>query len=170
MKIRPFTIIISITSSLLLGALSAHLDQPAKADQGASKGILEIECNMADVDLNICPIDKFERKAIRKFFGLFTSYQDSCIGKKFFLGTTPLEPVELPEGTYVLLIPSGYVLEHQSPIEFSVAGWQKTYLLLKVLKQYKGYGKGGFNDTGTALNGFSRSEPSADDIYGSPPQ
>jgi hypothetical protein len=141
LKTSVFAIIITLISSLLLGTLPALLDQTVKADQGGSRGFLEIECNMADVDLNVCPLDKFERKTIRKFFGLFTSYQDSCIGEELFLGTTPIELIELPEGKYVLLIPLGYVFEDQALIEFSISGLQKTFLFLNLIKRHEAYGK-----------------------------
>jgi hypothetical protein len=170
LKTSVIAIIITLISSLLLGVLPAHSGQTVEAGQGGSKGYLEIECNMADVDLNACPLDQFERKTIRKFFGLFTSYQEYCTGEEFFLGTTPIKPIELPEGTYVLLIPPGYVSEHQGPIEFSVAARQMTFFLLKLLKQYGAFRNGGADDPGSAPNGSGGGESGAGDVAGSPSQ
>ena len=143
MKPSIFAIIISLSASFLLGALPAYSGQTEKAAPAGSKGYLEIECNIADVDLKACPLDNFERKSIRRFFGLFTSYQESCTVEQMVLGTTPLKPIELPEGSYVLFIPKDYAWEHKGPIEVSVAAQQKTFFLLKLFKRYEAGGNGG---------------------------
>jgi len=155
MKTNASAVIITLISSFLLGALPAYPGQPATAGQAGSKGYLELECNVADVDLHACPLDQYERKTIRKFFGLFTSYQESCTGKELFVGTTPMKPIELPEGRYVLLIPPDYKWEHQGPIEVTVAAQQKTFFLLKLFKRHDTEANGGPGNTGGAISGGS---------------
>ena len=143
MKPSIFAIFISLIASFLLGAQPANSGQTEKAAPAGSKGSLEIECNIADVDLKACPLDNFERKSVRKFFGLFTSYQESCTMGQLVLGTTPLKPIELPEGKYVLFIPEDYAWEHKGPIEVNVAAQQKTFFLLKLFRRYQAGGNGG---------------------------
>jgi uncharacterized membrane protein YgcG len=153
MNTNVFAIIVTLISSFLFGALPAYSGQAVKVDPAGSKGYLELECNIADVDLHVCPLDQYERKTIRKFFGLFTSYQESCTGEELFLGATPLKPIELPEGRYVLLIPPDYAWEHQGQIEVGVAARQKTFFLLKLFKRYSVQGNGGPSDPGSAPGG-----------------
>ena len=136
MKTRSLMIMITLIAFFLFGASTAYSGQKAKAAKTGSKGYLELECNLAEVDLYACPRDQFERKKIRKFFGLVTSYQESCTGEEVFLGTTPLEPIELSEGSYVLRIPPDYVWERPGQIEVSVSARQKTFFLLKLFKRH----------------------------------
>ena len=165
MKQSIFAIIISLVAFFLLGALPAYSGQVEKQAPAGSNGYLEIECNIADVDLKACPLDNFERKSIRKFFGLFTSYQESCTMGQLVLGTTPLKPIELPEGKYVLFIPKNYAWEHKGPIEVNVAAQQKTFFLLKLFKRYEAGGNGGDGPGGGGSGGGSGAGGGA----GSPP-
>lgn len=153
MKTRVITLTIAAVSFFLFGALPAYSGQAGKAGQPDSLGVLELECNIADVDLHLCPQDQFERKKIKKFFGLFTDYQESCTGEELFLGTTPLKPVELPEGSYVLLIPRDFVWEHKGQIDVSVAARQKTFFLLKLFRRHGVEEMGGPGDSGSAPGG-----------------
>ena len=153
MKTSILTVIIALIAFFLGGALPASSGQTVKAAQSGHKGSLELECNLADVELHLCPLDQFERKKVRKFFGLVTSYQESCTGKELFLGTTPLKPVELPEGDYVLRIPPDYAWEHQGPIEVNVAAGQKTFFLLKLFKRHDPQVTGGPGDAGAGPGG-----------------
>lgn len=120
-------------------ARSGQASDPAPENR---HGYLEIECNMADVDLYACPRNQFERKTIRKFFGLATSYRESCSGGALFLGTTPVSPVELPDGLYVLQLPPGYVWEHEGPIEIGITAGEKTFLPLKLFRRHEASGEG----------------------------
>jgi uncharacterized membrane protein YgcG len=154
MKTRAFAIMITLISSFIFGGLPAFSGQAVKAEPAGSKGYLELECNIIGVDLHLCPLAQFERQTTRWFFGLLTSYQESCTGEKLFLGTTPLRQIELPAGSYVLLIPSDYAWEHKGRIEVSIAAGQKTFFLLKLFKRYQG--NGGTGDHGGASSGAGR--------------
>jgi hypothetical protein len=153
MKTRGFVVMITLTVSFLFVTLPADSGQAGKNGQAGAKGRLELECNIAGVDIHACPSDQFERKTIRRFFGLFTSYQESCSSSEMFLGTTPLKPIELPEGRYVLLTPPDYAWEHEGPIEVNVAANQKTFFLLKLFKRYRAQGDGGGGGGGSGGGG-----------------
>ena len=153
MKTNGFTILIIASVFFLCGALPVYSDQTTKADPAGSKGLLELECNLADVDLHLCPYDQFERKEVRRFFGLFTSYQESCSGEQMALGTTPIKPVELPKGRYVLLIPPDYAWEHKGQIEVNVAAREKTFFLLKLFMRPGTGGSDGPGDSGGGSGG-----------------
>jgi uncharacterized membrane protein YgcG len=158
MKTCGFVIVITLSVSFLCGALPAYPGQAAKKEPAGGKGRLELECNIAGVDLRACPFDYFKRKEIRRFFGLFTSYHESCNGKELFLGTTPLKPIELPEGRYVLLTPPDYAWEHEGPIEVKVSVGQKTFFQLKLFKRYRAQGDGGGAGGGSSGGGSGGGE------------
>ncbi len=153
MKTRVLTVVIILISSFLFGGLPAYTGQAAKAEPSGGKGVLEIECNIAGVDLHACPFDQYERKKSQAFFGLFTTYQESCAGEKLFLGTTPLEPVELDEGRYVLFLPLNYAWEHEGPIEAGVAAREKSFFLLKLFELYPTRGTGDGSRAGSGTGG-----------------
>ena len=169
MKTSVFAIISTAVSFFLFGALPAYSGQTGKAGQAAGQGVLEIECNIADVDLHLCPRDRFERKKVKKFFGLFTDYQESCTGEELFLGTTPLKPIELPEGSYVLLIPRDYAWEHKGQIDVSVAARKKTFFLLKLFRRHGTAGAGGPGDSGSAPGGSAGGGSGTGGVVGAPP-
>lgn len=159
MKTNGFIILITAAAFYFLGLLPAISGQTTKATPASGSGLLELECNLADVELNLCPHDQFERKEVRRFFGLFTSYQESCTGDQMALGTTPIKPVELPEGRYVLLIPPNYAWEHKGQIEVNVAAQEKTFFLLKLFMRRGAGGKGGPGDSGAGSGGSGGSGP-----------
>ena len=167
MRTNIFAIIITLTTSLTLGTLPAYAGQPVKAAPADSNGQLELECNVAGVDLHVCPRDQFERKTVRKFFGLFTTHQESCTGEELFLGTTPMTPVELPEGRYVLLVPPEYVREQKDPIEVSVAARQKTFVMLKLFERHQPEGSEGHGGSASAPGGSGGSGSSGSGSSGS---
>ena len=155
MKMCGFAVIITLSVSFLFGGLPAYPGQAAKKEPAGGKGLLELECNIAGVDLRACPFDQFERKEIRRFFGLFTSYHESCSGEELFLGATPMKPIELPAGRYVLLTPPNYVWEHEGPIEVNVTAGRKTFFQLKLFKRYRAQGDGGGAGGGSSGGGSS---------------
>ena len=85
-----------------------------------------------DVDLFLCPQGNFSRKTSRSFFGLLKSSKDECSGGQFFLGTTPLKPVSLPAGRFVLIIPPQFAGEHESPVKILIQPDKKSFLMLKL--------------------------------------
>jgi hypothetical protein len=142
MKTRVFAVVITLILSCLFGGPPAFSDQAVTPGPSGAKGYLEVECNYAGVELYACPLDQYERKKTSTFFGLVTNYQESCTGEKLFLGITPLAPVELAAGKYVLLLPENYSWEHEGRIETSVIAGQKTFFLLKLFELYPTRGTG----------------------------
>ena len=135
MKINTHCIGAALLAALFLAGASAHAAQPVKSGDSAQKGVLELECNISKVDLYLCPRDKFIRKTNEKFFGLLKSYEEICSEGQFFLGTTPLKPLAVPAGQYVLLIPPGYTWEHKGPVEINIQPEGKSFFLLKLFSR-----------------------------------
>jgi hypothetical protein len=148
MNTNVFTVIVAFMASFLIGVVSVHSGQPVKSDIEGSNGYLELECNISQVDLHVCPQDKFERKTVRVFFGLFKSHKESCSESEVFLGTTPFRPVTLPAGKYVMLVPSDYTWEHNGPIKFNIEPDKKTFFTLKLFKRHSSQIEGGPSDPG----------------------
>lgn len=109
----------------------AHSAQ-ATGSRNRATGILEIECNIAGINLYLCPKDNYVMKETKVFFGLITSVKNVCSTEEIFVGETPLKPTPVPVGTYILLIPSDYVWEGEGPIELTILPGEKTYFLLKL--------------------------------------
>ena len=111
------------------GAVSAPVIQPEKND---NTGFLAVDCNIAGVNLYLCPKTDFVRKEVKVFFGLITSRKYVCSKGELFLGTTPLKLTRVPAGSYILLISPDYVWEKEGPIHITVLSREKTYFLLKI--------------------------------------
>jgi uncharacterized membrane protein YgcG len=118
-----------------LAGVTAYPAQPAAPGNTGRNGYLELECNISRVDISLCPQDKFIRKTKRSFFGLLKSEEEICSEGQFFLGTTPMKPLPVAEGRYVLLIPSEYAWEHPGPIEIDIRPGEKTFFPLKLFKR-----------------------------------
>jgi len=146
MKTRVSAVFITLILSCLFGGLPAFSGQAVTPGPSGGKGYLEIECNYAGVELYACPLDQYERKKTSAFFGLVTNYQEFCTGEKLFLGVTPLAPVELAAGTYVLLLPENYSWENEGRIKTGVIAGQKTFFLLKLFELYPTRGTGDVSD------------------------
>lgn len=95
-------------------------------------GTIEIECNISHLDLYLCPEKKYQKKESRVFFGLIKSKKLICSDGKIPLGKTPVKPVYMPPGKYILLVPQGYRWEHDGPIEINVESGKREYFLLKL--------------------------------------
>ena len=161
MKTRVYAVVITLILYFLFGGQTADSGQEVKKAPSGGKGVLEIECNIAGVELYACPLDLYERKTIPMIFGLFTTVQEICNGEKLFLGITPLEPVELDEGKYVLFIPINYTWEHEGRIEASVAARQKTFFLLKLFEHIPSRGTGEVKGrSGSGTGGAAGTGPS----------
>lgn len=104
-----------------------------KNKQGpVNPGTVEIECNISHLDLFLCPEEKYRKKESRVFFGLIKSEKFICSGGRVPLGKTPVKPVCMPPGKYILLVPQGYRWEHDGPIEIDVEAGKRKYFLLKL--------------------------------------
>ena len=130
---RKVTVIFLIFGwSLLICVMPAHSDKVTYPGRSGDEGFFEVECNIAHIDLHLCPKDNFVKKEVKVFFGLIKSHKEICSVGELSLGTTPLKPVSLPSGKYILSIPPGYVWENQGPIEITILPGKKTYFLLKL--------------------------------------
>ena len=170
MKSTLFSIITGLVAFFLSGMFSAHPEQPMKPEPENGRGYLEIECNLANVKLHACPRDRFERETIRMFFGLFTSHRTYCSGQAVLLGTTPIGPVQLPEGDYVLQISPGYVWEHQGPVEVRVVAGGRTFLPLKLFKRNESGRSAGLDGPDGAPGVSGGSGSGTGGVAGPPPQ
>lgn len=117
---------------LLLGVALAHPKGSGDTGESGGKGYLEVDCNISNVSLYLCPKDNFTQKEIRSFFGLISSRKDICSGGELFIGTTPLSPTPIPSGRYVLVVSSDYVWEKKGPIEITIKPGKRVYFLQKL--------------------------------------
>jgi len=111
---------------------AAHSGQATNSSKSGNNGLFEVDCNIAGVNLSLCPADNFVKKEMKAFFGLIKSHKNVCSGGELSLGTTPLKPAPVPAGKYILLIPSDYVWENEGPIEITISPGEKRYFLLKL--------------------------------------
>ena len=147
MKVKVLAFTTIVMTAFYVVTIPANSDQSVTAAGGAVQGRLELECNLSDVDLYLCPKNNFSRKTVHSFFGLVKSHKDECSGDQFFLGTTPLKPVSLPAGKFVLLIPPQFAGEHEGPVEIFVQPDKKSFLMLKLFKK-KSYQQNSGPDAG----------------------
>ena len=117
---------------LIICLTTAYSGQAIDSGKGGKKGLFEVDCNIARVNLTLCPAENFVKKEMKVFFGLIKSHKNVCSEGEFSLGTTPLKPAPVPAGKYILLIPSGYVWENEGPIEIIISPGEKRYFLLKL--------------------------------------
>ena len=136
MKVKVFVFTTIVMTAFCAVTIPANSDQPVTAAGGSVQGRLELECNLSEVDLFLCPKENFSRQTNRSFFGLVKSQTDECSGDQFFLGTTPLKPVALPAGKFVLIIPPQFAGEHEGPVEILIQPEKKSFLMLKLFKKY----------------------------------
>ena len=151
MKSRWFFIALAVAfAGLLEGAVAFSMDEQ-NGDESDTSGYIEVECNIADESLYLCPESDYANEERKTFFGLITTYRSICSGEKIFLGKTPVKPVPVPAGEYVLMMPQGYVWEGEGPVRVRIISGKKTYLLLKLfskgpgneVEDYGGSGGGG---------------------------
>jgi hypothetical protein len=158
MRINTHCVGAALLAVLFLAGVPVYAAQPVKSDDSAPKGVLELECNISEVDLYLCPRDKFVRKTNEKFFGLIKSHEETCSDGQFFLGTTPLKPRQVPAGQYVLLIPPGYAWEHKGLAEINIQPDEKSVFLLKLFnRQNKSFEAGPGDPSGGSVGGGSGS-------------
>ncbi len=135
MKTNPYRIRMILWVGMMLVVLLAYTEPPADAGDNTRKGVLELECNIAKVDLYLCPRDHFVRETKEKFFGLIKSHEDTCSGGQVFLGTTPLKPRTVPAGSYVVLVPPGYAWEQEGIAEINIQPDERSFFLLKLFSR-----------------------------------
>lgn len=136
---------------------AVHPGQSNKPGASGNKGIFEVDSNIAGISLSLCPADNFLKKEMKVFFGLIKSHKNVCSGGELSLGTTPLKPVPVPSGKYILLIPPDYTWENEGPIEITISPGEKRYFLLKLFstrsnrpeEDYGGGGGGGGGGAGS---------------------
>jgi len=139
---------------LLLGAADADADQAANPPHQNRTGQLEIECNMAGVKLVLCPRSQFRRKTTSSWFGILKKTgKEICLQGELLLGTTPLAPVSVPPGSYMLLVPSGYEREQKQAPEISIKPGEKTFLMLKLFRRHGILIEGGPGGEGAGAGG-----------------
>ena len=124
----------------------------------AAMGMLEIECNISRVDLYLCPYEQYETTEKSVLFGLIKSEKHFCSGGEVFLGETPVKPVTLPAGKYILLVPSGFHSNQESPIEIDIGRGKRQFLVLKLFSPGSGgndedYGAGAGAGAGGGAGG-----------------
>ena len=136
MKVKVLVFSTIVMAAVCAVTILANSDQSATVAGDSVQGRLELECNLSDVDLFLCPKENFSRKTTRSFFGLLKSTKDGCSGGQIFLGTTPLKPIALPAGRFVLIIPPQYAGEHDGPVDILVEPDKKSFLMLKLFKKY----------------------------------
>ena len=140
MKSRWFFIALGVAfAGLLEGTFAFSMDKQNR-DGSDTAGYIEVECNIADESLYLCPESDYTKEERKTFFGLITTYRSICSGEKIFLGKTPVRPVPVPVGEYVLLVPQGYVWEGEGSVGVHIISGKKTFLILNLF--CKGPGNG----------------------------
>jgi hypothetical protein len=120
-----------------------------KQDQ-VNSGMIEVECNISGLELHLCPQAKFQKKETSVFFGLIKSEKRLCSGGEISLGETPVKPVSVPTGKYMLLVPPGYRAKHDGPIEIDMESGKRKFFLLKL---FSTRADGGGDDHGAGAGG-----------------
>ena len=136
MKVKVLVFTTIVMTAFCAVTIPANSDQPVTAVDGSVQGRLELECNLSGVDLFLCPQQSFSRKTVSSFFGLSKSLKDECSGDQLFIGTTPLKPISLPAGRFVLIIPPQFAGENEGPIEIIVQPEKKSFVMLKLFQKY----------------------------------
>ena len=102
-----------------------------KQDQ-VNSGMIEVECNISGLELHLCSQEKYQKKETSVFFGLIKSEKRFCSGGEISLGETPVKPVSVPTGKYILLVPAGYRAKQDGPIEIDMENGKRKFFLLKL--------------------------------------
>jgi len=106
-------------------------EKAGKQDQ-VNSGMIEIECNISRLELHLCPQAKYQTKEKSVLFGLIKSEKRLCSGGEISLGETPVKPVSVPPGKYMLLVPTGYRSKDDGPIEIDRESGKRKFFLLKL--------------------------------------
>lgn len=155
MKIRAFFIAFTVLFGGLFTEFTAFSMDKGKENKLDATGYIEVECNIAEVSLFLCPESNYTTEERKTFFGLIKTYRGICSGEEISIGKTPARPFSIPVGEYVLLIPQGYVWEKEGPVKIHITSGGETYFLLKLFSKGPGngetdYGGGGGGGGGGA--------------------
>jgi hypothetical protein len=157
MQVSAYAVIVMVAFAVVV--IPAHSDQPSTVVEGAVRGWLELECNLSGVVLYLCPQENFSRRTVRRFLGLIKTQEEACSEGQFYLGTTPLTPVSLPTGRFVLIVPPQYSRENDKAFEILIEPEKKTFFMLKLLRvdnrqqnswPHAGDSEGGSSGSGSA--------------------
>jgi hypothetical protein len=133
---------------VLLWAVQGLAGETAAKQQAQVKsGEIEIECNISRLELHLCPQKKYRTKEKSVLFGLVKSKKHLCTGGEIALGETPVKPIPVPVGNYILLVPEGYRAKQEGPIEIDIESGKRTFLVLKL---FSTRADGGGDDAGAA--------------------
>ncbi len=132
MQVSAYAVIVIVAFAAV--GIPAHSDQSSTIIADADRGWLELECNLSDVVLYLCPQENFSRRTVRGFLGLIKTQKEECSGGQLYLGTTPLTPVSLPAGRFVLLVPPQYSRENEKTVEVLIEPEKKIFIMLKLLR------------------------------------
>ena len=150
MNYKVFHIYFTTVFLIILGTFFSQAEEHIVIEKSDKKGYIEIECNISNVKLSLCPKDNFIKTKRGSFLGLFSYYEYSCSEGQLHLGLTPLKLTPTPVGKYVLLFPKRYVGERRGPVEITISPDKKVHFLLKLfIKEEKIEG----NDSGEGAAG-----------------
>jgi len=108
-------------------------EKAGKQDQ-VNSGMIEIECNISRLELHLCPQAKYQTKEKSVLFGLIKSEKRLCSGGEISLGETPVKPVSVPPGKYMLLVPTGYRSKHDGPIEIDIESGKRKFFFIETFQ------------------------------------
>ena len=132
MDSRKLRGVLALLCVMVLWAFQGFAAETTGKQDQVNSGMIEVECNISGLELHLCSQEKYQKKETSVFFGLIKSEKRLCSGGEISLGETPVGPVYVPLGKYVLLIPQGYRWEHAGPIEIDVEIGKRNYFLLKL--------------------------------------
>ncbi len=132
MGLVKFKVAIFIFCAILLSAFQGFAGEKAGNGDPGDSGIIEIECNISSLELHLCPREKYETKEKRVLFGLIKSEKHLCSGGELSLGETPVKPMSVAAGKYILLVPGGYRSKHEGPIEIDIERGKRQFIVLKL--------------------------------------
>lgn len=137
---------------VVLWAFQGFAAETKGKQEQVNSGTIEIECNISRLELHLCPQEKYRKKEKSVFFGLIKSEKFQRSQGEISLGETPVRPVPVPVGKYVLLVPRGFRWEQDGPIEIDIESGKKKFFLLKL---FSTRADGGGGDHGAGGGGGS---------------
>ena len=143
-------VVLPLLCVVVLWAFQGFAAETAGKQDQVNSGMIEIECNISRLELHLCPQEKYQKRETSVFFGLIKSEKRFCSGGEISLGETPVKPVSVPPGKYMLLVPTGYRSKHDGPIEIDIESGKRKFFLLKL---FSTRADGGGDDHGAGAGG-----------------